>query len=66
MAALELGKAAKKCLSKFFWKLKKNACFWRNVMESTGFFCKIVILAEDYGWMTELFCRICENGVADL
>jgi hypothetical protein len=49
-----------------FLETKKNACFWRNVMKSTGFSCKIVILAEDYGWMTEFFCNICENGVPNL
>ncbi len=28
---------------------------------------KFVILAEDYGWInTRFFCKICENGVADL
>jgi hypothetical protein len=49
-----------------FLEIKKKTCFWRNVMESTGFFCKIVFLAEDYGWMTEFFCKICENGVPNL
>ena len=45
-----------------FPQIKKSSCFWRNVMESTGFFCKIVFLAEDYGWMTNFFCKICETG----
>jgi hypothetical protein len=48
MAVVELQKAAKKCLTTFFWKLKK-ICFWRKVMESSRFFCKTVLLAEDYG-----------------
>jgi hypothetical protein len=49
LAALELLKAAKKCLTTFFWKLKKmrvsggklwnqpdfsaKLCFWRKIMD---------------------------------
>ncbi len=57
---------SKKVPDHIFLEIKKNAYFWRNVMESTGFFCKIVFLAEDYGWMTECFGKICENGAANL
>jgi hypothetical protein len=32
-----------------FLQIKETLCFWRKIMESTGFFCKIVFLAEDYG-----------------
>ncbi len=50
-----------------FLQIKKKLCFWWKSMESTGFFCKIEFLVEDYGWMTtEFFCKICENGVPDL
>jgi hypothetical protein len=50
-----------------FLQIKQTLCFWRKIMESTKFFCKIVFLAEDYGWMTtNFFCKICENGVANL
>jgi hypothetical protein len=45
-----------------FLEIEKNACFWRNVMESTGFFCKIVFLAEDYGLMTEFSAKFVETG----
>jgi hypothetical protein len=50
-----------------FLQIKKKLCFWRKIMELTGFFCKIVYLAEDYGWMTTgFFCKICANWVANL
>jgi hypothetical protein len=34
-----------------FPQIKKTLCFWRKIMESTGFFHqkKCVFLAEDYG-----------------
>jgi hypothetical protein len=67
LAALELQKAAKKCLTTGFLKLKQNCfsggrlwnqpifsaklCFWWKIMDAT---------------CTEIFCKIRESGVADL
>ena len=62
---MELRKAAKKCLTTFFWKLKKDV-FLAEDYGINRIFCKIVFLAEDYGWMTDFFCKICENGVPNL
>ncbi len=59
--------SSKKVPDHIFLQIKEKLCFWRKIMESTGFPCKIVFLAEDYGWIpTGFFCKICENGVANL
>ncbi len=50
-----------------FLQIKKKVVFLAEDYGINQIFCKIVFLAEDYGWMpTEFFCKICENGVANL
>jgi hypothetical protein len=61
LAVLELWKAAKKCLTTFFGKLKKGGRFW-NQPDFSAKLCFWLKIMDD----NRIFRKICENGVANL